>query len=81
MAKHKYYVDFSITLSTSRVIAADSEDDAMRIAEDLKLDNDFYKGIVSSMEYDYDAWRSKYCDVEVFGVAPDSVSADNETEE
>lgn len=80
MAKNKYYVDFSITLMTGRVIAADSDEEALRIAEELRFDTDFYTGLVDSWENDYDAWRGKYCEVDVWCKAPDTEPADNEEE-
>ena len=80
MAKNKYWVDFSICLSTSRVIAADTEEEAQSIAEELRFDDGFFNNGVDSWENDYDQWRGKYCEVEVWGRASDAEPAANEEE-
>lgn len=78
MAKNKYYVNFSLTLSVDRVIAADSEDEACRIAQDMLYEDDrFTDDLFESMDTDWDAWRPKYVEVCGCGKAPDDEVASN----
>ena len=80
MAKNRYLVEFSIGLCTSRVIAADTEEEAQSIAEELRFDDDFFNDIIDSWENDYDQWRGKYCEVTTFERVSDDEPAANEEE-
>lgn len=77
MAK-KFYIDFKLTVSTARVIQADSEKDAVAIAEDMIRDGDYWEGIIQSIDDDCMNWCSSDCMVHSFGVADDTHEADNE---
>ena len=84
MSKKKWYVDYQITISAGRVIAADTEEEAKEIAEQMLYDRDkgdgYWEDIVGSMEYDTENWRKKYCEIETYGEAPEELEADNEEE-
>ena len=83
MAK-KYYVEFNLNISTCRIIAADSEDEAKEIADKMLYDRDkgeeYWNDLIESMENDYENWRKKYCAIEVLDKADDDEIADNEEE-
>ena len=78
----KFYVDFSIRISTCRVIAAETAEQAKEIAEaalyDPEKGDDYWESICSSMDNDFENFRKKYCKVEVIGDAGDDDDADNE---
>ncbi len=74
----KFVVTYETTLCTSRIIKANNEQDALRIANELKYDESFADDIIYSFENDYDAYKPKYFTVNVDGVAYDDEPADNE---
>ena len=82
MAKKKWFVDFQLTISAGRVIAADTEEEAIEIADKMLWDresgDDYWEDIVGSMECDYESWRKKYCEIVGYGEASAEYEADNE---
>ena len=74
----KYLIDFKLTVSTARVIAATSEDEAVRIAEDMIGNDDYWDGIVESMNNDWGNWDPEGVDVFCLERVDDSDEADNE---
>lgn len=80
----KFYVDFSLRISECRVIAAEDEDAAKEIADQMLYDRDkgeeYWNGIIESMDNDFENWRKKYCEIEVLEEASDDEDADNEEE-
>ena len=77
----KWFVDYSLTLSVGRVIAADTEEEAKEIAEQMLYGDGgdaYWEDITGSMEYDTDSWRKKYCEIDSYGEAPNELKADNE---
>ena len=81
MGKHKYQVYYTVTLETSRVIAAESEGDAKRIADELRYDPCFHEGLMHDMESDCEGWRSKNITFELDCQLDDDEPADNEGEQ
>jgi hypothetical protein len=76
---NKYYVDFKLTVSTARVIAADSEEEALAIAEKMIRDDDYWYGtVVQAIDDDCENWCSDECEVFVLDTARDTYEADNE---
>lgn len=84
MAKKKWMVDFNINISTCRVIAADTKEEAEAMADRMLYDretgDEYWEGIMASMESDYENWRRKNCSVVAFAEAPEEYEADNEEE-
>jgi len=78
MAKKKFYVSYDVTLTAGRVIAAESEEDALRIAEELKYNDEWREDLIDSFDNDYEGYRAKYIKTEVEGIAPEDELADNE---
>lgn len=78
MAKKKFYVSYSVILTAERVIAAGSEKDALRIAEELKYDDEWRERLINSFDSDYEGHGAKYIKAEVDDVAPEDEPADNE---
>jgi hypothetical protein len=74
----KYLIDFKLTVSTARVIAATSEDEAVRIAEEMIGNDDYWDGIVESMNNDWGNWYPKDADVFCLERVDDGEDADNE---
>ena len=76
----KFYVDFTLPISTCRVIKADTKEEAEAIAEAMVYDDklDYWLGIVDSMECDDESWRRKYVKIEAIAPADDDAAADNE---
>ena len=75
----KYNIDFKLTVTASRVIQANSEEEAVAIADDMiRRDGGYWVNIVASMDDDGENWRPKNCTVCSFGVADDTEKADNE---
>lgn len=72
----KYTISFSTTVTTTRVIEATSEDHALEIAGGLRFNEEFFGGIIDSWDHNYDAYRAKYCTVELEGEADDDEEAD-----
>lgn len=74
----KYQVYYTVTLEASRVIAAESDEDAERIADELRFDPSFREGLAHDMESDYEGWRSKNIRFELDCRLDDDEPADNE---
>ena len=72
----KFYIDFQVMVTTARVIKAETEAEAIRIAEDLMGSDDYRSGVIESMEDD----PMNFNDFEFvsLGEADDSYEADNE---
>lgn len=51
-----YTVDFTVTLSTCRSIQAESEEEALRVAERLLSDEKYYRSLVESWDEPYSGW-------------------------
>ena len=64
----KYTISFSTTLTTDRTIDADSKEEAIKIANELRFNENFFGGIVEDWNNDYEAYRAKYCTVEFEGM-------------
>jgi len=72
----KFYVSISTTLSTDRVIEADTEEEAVEKARQLAWDDDdFSYGVIDSFNTDYEGYRTKYWEFEGCGKAPDDEEA------
>ena len=72
----KFYIDFQVMVTTARVIKAETEAEAIQIAEDLMRSDDYRSGVIESMEDD----PMNFNDFEFvsLGEADDSYEADNE---
>lgn len=77
VAKAKnYYVNISTVLSTDRVIAAESEEEAVQIARDLCFDY-LAEDVIDSFNNDYEAYRVKNWEFEGCGEAGEDMDAEN----
>ena len=72
----KFYVSISTTLSTDRVIEADTEEEAVEKARQLAWDDDdFSYVVIDSFNTDYEGYRTKYWEFKGCGEAPDDEEA------
>ena len=79
MGKRKFFVNVSTTMSTDVVIAAESEEEAVKIARDMAFDDyDFAQRVIDSWSGDSDTYRAKYWEFDGCGEANDMYEADNE---
>lgn len=76
----KFIIDFTLPLSTCRVIKADTKEEAEAIAEAMVYDDklDYWSGIVDDMECDEEFWRRKYVKIKAVATTDDDAMADNE---
>ena len=74
----KFYIDFKQTVSTARVIEADTEKQAVEIAEKMIRNDNYWEGILENMENDPMNWLAKECEVYSIGNANPNYEADNE---
>ena len=76
----KYYVSFTLPLSTCRVIKADTKEEAEPIAEEMVYDDHlgYWEGIVDDMELDEEFWRRKHVKIKAIATVDDDAMADNE---
>lgn len=52
-----YCIDFTVTLSTCRIIQADSEEEALRIAGELQDNERYMESLIASWDEPYSGWN------------------------
>ena len=72
----KFNVSVSTTVSTTMVIEAETEEEAVQRATDLAFEEDgFASDVVDGMNNDWEAYRARNWDFECVGVAGDDEEA------
>lgn len=70
----RYYISFAATVSTGRIIEADSEEQAIELAQEALNDDSFCNGIIEDMNQDYCAYGD--IDTEFICKYDDTLEAD-----
>ena len=65
----KFNVGFSTKLFATMVIEADTEEEALEKARELRFDSSFANDVIEGFDSDYEGYRAKYWEIEVDGEA------------